>query len=185
MKRLLTILTLVGALCTATGCGIFSHEPTAEEKAEAKKNMKEIKAALKSADFTIYVDYMSPIGYGSTTLTDLNRIIVKGGEIRSELPYVGRVWGIVPYGGGKGLDFTSTIDSYSYNRVDSETYEVKISTRTEEDSYDYNITISDNGTPRIYVSAVQRDGINFDGNFRFKRDNNTEEADNAENSVEQ
>ncbi|MCF0174039.1 MAG: DUF4251 domain-containing protein, partial [Bacteroidales bacterium] len=80
---------------------------------------------------------------------------------------------------------TSTIDSYSYNRVDSETYEVKISTRTEEDSYDYNITIYDNGTARIYVSAVQRDGINFDGNFRFKRDNNTEEADNAENSVEQ
>ncbi|MCF0177746.1 MAG: DUF4251 domain-containing protein [Bacteroidales bacterium] len=163
MKKIVLLLASVAMLFGIVGCG--SIERTPEERAEAKQNMSDIKAALKDKNFTITADFIIPLRGGSSAITGGYHITVNGDELMSDLPYYGEAWSL-PYGGGHGLHFTSDIEKMKYRRV-SDHYEINLKARDTEGTFDYFITIYDTGRAEIQVESTFFDTVRYTGDFVF------------------
>lgn len=101
--------------------------------------------------------------YGrSVSLDNRYSVEIKGDSVMSYLPYFGRAYSL-PYGGGEGLIFNSTIKDYKVKLVKKSGTEVKFSTRTGEDNYEYTITVYPGGSSNIRVSSNNKQAIDFFG----------------------
>ena len=166
MKIKRTFLLLISSIfiCGFTGCGPVKLTPA--EKAEMIKNMEIIKADINEKDFYIDVNYMIPQRGLSAPLNSSYSVSVLGDEIVSDLPYYGEA-SMVPYGGGHGLNFRSTIDSMK-QRHSGDHFTIRIKTHDIEGSYEYEILIYDNGRAEITVTSVYLDTIRYFGDYRFR-----------------
>ena len=89
---------------------------------------------------------------------------VRNDSLISYLPYFGRAYS-VPYGGGKGLNFTERIGSYKEFQEKSGKRHIEIGLKNEEDTYLYTIVVFDNGKSSIDVQSRQRERISFSGDM--------------------
>ncbi|SFG26524.1 DUF4251 domain-containing protein [Prevotella sp. KH2C16] len=158
MKKLilLTFMALAVVACSTTRL-------TPEEKAakEARKR-QQLTENLNDRHFTIHVDYMQPMRGPMKRLTSDYELTLHGDTLISYLPYFGRAYN-VPYGGGKGLSFTTLIRDYQVVEGRKDNYLVEIKARNEEDEFVYNIEVFANGNASISVQAHERDAIRFTG----------------------
>ena len=81
------------------------------------------------------------------------------------LPYYGRAYS-VPYGGGKGLHFCSTATDLHVEKV-KKGYAISFSSKTEEDTYDFWIDISEEGFASISVTMRNRQSIRYSGEISW------------------
>ena len=86
---------------------------------------------------------------------------VNGDTVVSYLPFFGRAYS-VPYGGGKGLNFTGKVISYETSRNKKE-YNIKMGVDSDEDQYIYYIDVYENGRAVILVASKNRSNITFYG----------------------
>ena len=84
----------------------------------------------------------------------------------SYLPYFGRAYN-VPYGGGKGLNFTAPIASYQEFLKRNGLRHIEIGVVNDEDTYLYTIEVFDNGSSSVDVHARQRERISYSGNIEL------------------
>ena len=155
-KQLLLLTGLF--LLIISGCsssrGLMKDEKAAKEVA--------LHEAIEKREFRIDVNRMNPMGGGSRTLTSSYSLEIKGDEVKSHLPFVGRAYSI-PYGGGSGLVFNSTVTDYksSFDNKGKATIEFK--TRSENDQFNYHVEIFSNGSTSINVSSNNRQAISYSG----------------------
>jgi len=162
MKHLLTILS-IAVCCLLVACGTSDGLTKAERSAlQAQKVLN----ALESGEYTIEVNWMHPLRGQPQHLTYGYRVKVKGDTIDSYLPYFGGAY-YVPYGGGKGLNFTAPISDYRIEQTANNHYIVYLQTNIVEDTYLFQIDLFTNGKASIYVIARERDNISFDGEMVF------------------
>lgn len=180
MKRLYNILiTLVLMTSALTACAalaptekdIVKHADKKEEKRiekEAKRMMvaEKVERLLADRHYTIEVDMMYPQGGMAKNVTGDYSLKVKGDTLVSYLPYIGRAYS-VPYGGGKGLNFSALIGRYSVKKGKKGETCVTIELTNDEDSYIYELQIFDNGRATIDVTAEQREHISFSGEMNL------------------
>ena len=93
---------------------------------------------------------------------------VRNDSLISYLPYFGQVFS-VPYGGGKGLNFSERIGNYRETQVKSNMRRIEIDVKNDEDTYLYTLEIFDNGSTSIDVQARQRDHISYSGSMEFDK----------------
>ena len=161
--RLIVLLCLV----VASACGIVRKTPQ-EKQAEARR----IQEMLDARNYTIDIGYMIPLR-GSGKPVSIHSIRVAGDTLTSYLPYFGEAR-MVPYGGGKGLNFEEKIASYSDSgsSVDSgasaEKRTITIAVKNEEDSYVFTLTVFEGGDTHIHVHSVNRDDISYHGTLRVE-----------------
>ena len=118
---------------------------------------------LNNRRFTIEVDAMKPLRGGMRMLNDRYELPVKADTVMSYLPYFGQVYKANPYMQQVGLNFTGTIYDYAAAMVKQGQYRISFRTRTEEDTYVYNIDLFDNGKSDISVFGEFHDAITFTG----------------------
>ena len=130
-----------------------------EEKLAREAALRE---AIENRSFVVEVDKALPMGGSSRMLTSPYSLTIKGDTVRSYLPYFGRAYS-VPYGGGEGLIFNSTITDYksSFEKNDKSIIEFK--TRSKEDHLTYRVIIFMNGSASIDVISGNRQPISFNG----------------------
>ena len=87
---------------------------------------------------------------------------VRNDSLISYLPYFGRAYS-VPYGGGKGLNFSERIGSYEEALLKNGKHHIEIGVTNEEDTYLYTIDVYDNGNSTIAVQSRQREPISYAG----------------------
>ena len=107
MKKYLVpmMMALVAAVLLG-GCA------TSEERAAQKaEQVKKVAAALNERQYKIAIARMYPMKGPSKTVSYGYSVEVKNDSLFSYLPYFGRAYN-VPYGGGKGLNFSAPIESY-------------------------------------------------------------------------
>ena len=152
-------------LLIISGCsssrGLTKDEKVAKEIALHK--------AIENREFLIEVNRMNPLSGSSRILTSSYSLEVKGEEVKSYLPYVGRAYNI-PYGGGNGLIFNSTITEYQSSFDNKGKAVIEFKTKSENDLYVYNIEISPNGAASVKVSSNNRQAIMFSGTAMLKED---------------
>lgn len=155
----------------ATACS--SSRLTTEEKAQIEtRRANYVINSINSRRFTIEVDRVTPYRGISRSLSYGYEIAVKGDTLVSYLPYFGQAYSL-PYGGGKGLNFQSTITALRQNHNNKKMLTtLHLFTTNEEDTYQYIVEIFDNGRSHIEVRSRLREAISFDGYMKLPDDLN-------------
>ena len=162
MKKIFVSMVLVClALVMLSGCA------TSEERAaRAAEQKKKVVKALTERNYKISVDRMYMSRGGSKSVSYGYSVEVRNDSLISYLPYFGRAYS-VPYGGGKGLNFSERIGSYSEFMEKNGKRHIEIGLKNEEDTYLYTIEVFDNGKSSIDVQSRQRERISYSGDVVF------------------
>ena len=158
--------SVFGVMCIMFCLGIM---PIIAQNTPNKKKSKEgaIKELIKSGNYKIEVSIAYPRGGASVPLTSSYSLEVRNDSVISYLPFYGRAYSI-PYGGGDGLNFKSSLDEYEVEpNPKKEKYEIKMKTRTSEDTFRFNLDIFFNGSSRIDVIMQNRESISYSGKIEL------------------
>lgn len=158
--RKLIFAALAAALLT--GCATLLNNGTSTKNGLREARRNAIARMLDNRHYTIEADYAMPYRGTQIPLSYGYSLEISGDTIKSYLPYFGRAYNI-PYGGGKGLNFTALINEYKESVTKHGTRHIELLTVTDEDSYLYKIDISDNGYASFDVVARERERISFHG----------------------
>lgn len=164
MKRVVSWL-LFFSLATFLLSGCATSEEKAAQMAELSANVTN---ALNNRVFKIAIDRMYPMRGSSRNVSYGYSLEVRNDTLISYLPYFGRAYN-VPYGGGKGLNFTAPIGSYQEYMKRNGQRHIEIGLTNDEDTYFYTIEVFDNGNSSVEVRARQRERISYSGNLDFGR----------------
>ncbi len=146
-------LSVLMTACSTTK-GLSKEERAAKEV--------EIREAIENRHFVVEVDRAIPMGGRSFPLTSPYSLTINGDEVKSYLPFFGRVYS-VPYGGGDGLIFNSTITDFQSTFDKKGDVIVKFKTKSEDDRLQYMLHIHLNSYTSINVTSVNRQSISFIG----------------------
>ena len=142
---------------------------TAEERAaRAAEQAAKVRTALTERNYKISIDHMYPMKGGSKSVSFGYTVEVRNDSLFSYLPYIGRAYQI-PYGGGKGLNFSERIGSYQETQRKNGLQHIEIGVKNDEDTYLYTIEVWDNGKSQINVQARQRERISYSGDIVFDK----------------
>jgi len=155
MKKLIFI---IGAIATLSLCGCASLRMTPEEKAAVEAKVQE---NLDNRAFVIDVDQMNPRRGPSQHVTNYS-LTVNGDKLISHLPYFGQAWNL-PYGGGKGMNFESTISDYIETFPKPDRRQIALATNNGEDTFVFIIEVFTNGKANIDVRSRNREPISYYG----------------------
>ncbi len=120
----------------------------------------EERALINIRDYTLDVTAAHPQGWRSITLNGLDYLKIDGDRVTSELPYFGRAYNL-PYAGGDGLSFVSTIDDYSIEEGKKGKLEIKFKTTNSGERFEYHIVIYPGGSASIDVRSTNRQHIRY------------------------
>ena len=134
---------------------------TAQNK---KKQQREqaVREAVDAKAYKINVDRVMPMKGGSKHLTSDYSLEIRNDSVYSYLPYFGVAYN-VPYGGGKGLNFSAPLSEYTSTYSKKGNAKITLEVRNEEDNYLYNITSN------IQVTPTNRQSISFSGEMDLKK----------------
>ena len=158
------ILLLSGVVLMLAACS--TTKLTEVEKIQKKALMAQnVRKAIDGRYFTIEMDHIMPQRMSSRYLDRGYYVHVSGDSIYSYLPYVGRAWN-VPYGGGKGLDFSGTLESYTEKR-NAKSTDINMVFVNTEDRFRYMLSVYDDGKASLNVFSNKREPISFTGEMYF------------------
>ncbi len=152
-------LCLLVFLLSVTSCTTLSSVERAERDARVAQAVEKI---LSERCFTVNVRMMYPRRGKAVNVTSEFSLQVEGDTLVSYLPYYGRAYN-VPYGGGKGLNFTAPIQDYQVSKGRKGNTQIVISVNNGEDILTYNLDIFANGSASIDVFARERESISYSG----------------------
>lgn len=163
MKKL-----LFSILLGSSACAMLSGCASAEERAaRAAEQAAKVTKALEARDYKIAVNRMYPMKGSSRSVSYGYSVEVRNDSLISYLPYFGGAYN-VPYGGGKGLNFSERIGSYRESQKNNGERQIEINVTNEEDTYIYLIKVFCNGNSSIDVTSRQRDHISYSGELEVK-----------------
>ena len=154
------IIVILAAL-VLSGC------VTSEQKAaQMAEHAALVKSALNNREYKIAIDRMYPMRGSSRSVSFGYSVEVRNDSLFSYLPYFGRAYN-VPYGGGKGLNFSAPIGNYQEYMMKNGQRHIEIGVTNEEDTYLYTIDVFDNGNSSVEVRARERERISYSGSVEL------------------
>lgn len=135
-------------------------------KKEAKlEKQKQVALLVNSKEFVFSPRVVSPQGGSNINLNDVSYSIEFHPElIKSYLPFFGRGYGGVPYGGGNGMEFEGKPTVYTIEKT-KRFYLVKVEVRGERDSYSIMLSVYFEGNAHLSINSNNRSSISYDGNI--------------------
>jgi hypothetical protein len=157
LKIILIFLLIAGA-----GFNTANAQSTSKDKKAAKEAA--IKKSVEAKRYTFLANYVLPQRGGGKQLTSEYDLRVTPDSVISFLPYFGRAYFDVPYGGGDGgIKFTSTKFSYEVKEKKKGGWEITIIPSDVKNLSRLLLYISPDGYASLSVNSVNRDFITFDG----------------------
>ncbi len=160
MKKCFLILAVMA-------CVACSSLTPAERAERAARHAALVEKALADRHYTINIQMMYPQRGPARNVTSNYSLEVKGDTLISYLPYFGRAYN-VPYGGGKGLNFTERVSNYYESKNAKGQTKISIELTNEEDTYLYQLSIFDNGNTAIDVRSKEREPISYSGEIQIE-----------------
>jgi hypothetical protein len=145
----------------------FAQEKTKQQLKEEKKlaKQKEVEALVNSKEYEFVAVTAYPQGTRSVDMiSNPNYLRVKNDSIFSEMPYFGRAYSGVVYGGSGGLDFKGAIQDFSISKNKKE-YTIKAKVKDNSDSYTVNLTVFFEGNASLTIYSIHRNSINYRGSI--------------------
>ena len=146
----------------------IAQEKTKKQiKEEAKmEKQKQIKALVDSKEFVFSPRSVSPQGGRNITLNDSSyEIAFHPDLIKSYLPFFGRGYGGVAYGGDNGMDFEGKPTVYAIEKT-KKAYVIKVEVKGERDSYSIMLSVYFEGNAYLTINSNNRSSISYDGEIK-------------------
>lgn len=165
MKKILSF-AIVALMAVGLASCAGPKLTAAEKQQRARRMADEVAERLNDRRFTIDITYMQPL-HGPSKHVDYGfSLEMRGDSIVSYLPYFGVAYS-VPYGGGKGLNFTATINNWQLSQTKADMHEAMVDVSNGEDRLLYRIDVYADGNSQIDVWANERDPISYTGRMRL------------------
>ena len=160
MKNYLIVLFAVAlAACSSL--------TSAERDERDAKRAQAVEKALAERHYKVEISMMNPRRGSAVIVSPDFSLKVKGDTLVSYLPYFGRAYN-VPYGGGKGLNFTAPISEYHSSKERNGATQITMKVINEEDVYTFRLEIFSNGNASIDLTARERESINYSGQMEME-----------------
>lgn len=160
MKTLRNILILV--LIVSAGSNVAFSQTTRKEKKAAKE--ADLKKGIDTRHYTFMANYVLPQRGGARALTSEYDLRVTKDSVVSFLPFFGRAYFDVPYGGGDGgMKFTSTKFEYKLVEKKKGGWEITIEPKDVKNINKVMLFISTDGYASLSINSTNRDYITYDG----------------------
>ena len=144
----------------------FAQEKTKQQIKEEQKaiKQKEVEALVDSKEYEFVADRANPQGTRSIDMTTNDNFFrFKKDSIHSEMPFFGRAYSGVAYGGGGGgLDFEGPMKDYSIVKGKKD-YTIKVDVRGDSESYSILLKVFFNGNASLTINSSNRSSINYNG----------------------
>jgi hypothetical protein len=145
----------------------FAQEKTKQQIKEEKKlaKQKEVELLLDGKEFEFVAVTAYPQGTRSIDMiSNPNYLRLKKDSIFSEMPYFGRAFAGVGYGGGGGLDFKGPVQDFSISK-NKKDYTIKAKVKDNSDSYNVILTVFFEGNASLTINSIHRNSINYRGSI--------------------
>lgn len=160
MKSLRNMLILF--LIIVAGSGNANAQSSKKDKQAAKQAA--IKKSIDERRYTFLANYVLPQRGGGRQLTSEYDLKVTKDSLIAFLPYFGRAYFDVPYGGADGgIKFTSTKFDYKVTEKKKGGWEISIKPTDVKNTNSLLLYISTDGYATLTVTSTNRDFIAFDG----------------------
>ncbi len=159
---------------------VIAQEKSKKQLKEEQKleKQKQIELLVNSKEFVFETTRVMPQSGRSINLTT-NYIAEFHPElIKADLPFFGRAYSGVGYGGDEGMKFEGKPTVYTIEKS-KKGYIIKADVRGERDSYSMMLTVYFEGSATLSINSNNRSSISYDGDIKeFKKDKNTEDKTN-------
>jgi len=143
-----------------------------EQKLEKQK---QIELLVNAKEFVFETTRAMPQGGRSINLTTNYFAEFHPELIKADLPFFGRAFGGVGYGGSDaGIKFEGKPTVYSIEKK-KKNYVIKADVRGERDSYSMILLVYFEGSATLSINSNNRSSISFDGDIKEFIKNNAEE----------
>lgn len=146
----------------------FGQEKTKQQLKEEQKlaKQKKVEALIHSKKFEFEGDMAYPQrGRSISLITNPNYLRFKNDSIYSEMPYFGRAYAGVAYGGGGGLSFKGAVKDYSLTKK-KKNFIIKADVKGDSDNYSISLTVFFDGGASLTIYSNNRDSINYSGDIK-------------------
>jgi hypothetical protein len=143
----------------------FAQEKTKQQIKEQQKTakQKEVDALVESKEFEFVAVMAYPQGGRNIDMiSNPNFLRFKKDSIFSEMPYFGRAYSGVAYGGRGGLDFKGPIRDYSISKG-KKNYIIKAEVKDNSDSYTIILTVFFEGNASLAINSFNKSSISYSG----------------------
>lgn len=154
-------------LLVTVSASLTAQEKMSKEqrKLEMQKQTEEL---VKTTTFVFGAQTAYPQGGTSVDLSMDNYTVEYSPElIKSDLPYYGKAYGGVAYGGG-GIRFTAKPGDYVTEQT-KKGYIIKTEVRDASDTYTLTMTVSAEGSASLAINSNNRSPITFTGDIKPKK----------------
>jgi hypothetical protein len=158
IKRFLSI----GLITTFCMAGLTAGAQKNAAKAAA------VQQAVDSQRYTFYAEYVQPLTGGQRYLTTEYTLRISKDSIVSDLPYFGRAFSGVGYGGDGGIKFTSTQFEYKVEGAKKGGWDISIRLKDVSNVQQLSLRILPGGSTTVTVNSSNRDPISYTGYVKVK-----------------
>jgi hypothetical protein len=159
-----TVLIVFLSLLAASG---FSQEKTKKELKEEKKiqQEKQTEALVETKEFTFVGRTAIPSGMKSVNLSSNSNFVKFQPEmIESEMPYYGKAYSSIGYGGDSGLRFKGKPSEFTVSKSKNG-FDVKVVVQGETDKYMLYLSVGSSGSASLSVTCNNRSSISYNGDI--------------------
>jgi hypothetical protein len=160
-KFILFMMAMSLAVCA---CSTLTSAERAEREA---KTAQAVEKALAERHYRVEVSMVNPRRGRAVNVSSDFSLEVKGDTLVSYLPYFGWAYN-VPYGGGKGLNFTAPISEYHTAKGRNGATLITMKAANEEDFYSFRLEVFSNGSTFINLTARERESISYSGQMEVE-----------------
>jgi len=155
--------TLLVFILLYAAVGMTQEKSKKQIKEEQKiEKQKQIEAMLAAKEFVFLAKTALPQGSKSVNLTSSYDVSFSTDFIKSYLPYYGRAYSGVGYGGDKGMMFEGKPKEFTVTKG-KKNYQVNAIVAGETDTYRISLSVSVSGSSSLIINSNNRSSISYNG----------------------
>jgi len=159
-----SILTLTFFVFSLTNA-IAQEKSKKQLKEEAKlEKQKQTKLFVDSKEFVFVARTAMPQGGRTIQLTTNNTLEFHPDVIKCDLPFFGRAFSGVGYGGGGGMQFEGKPLDLNIEKK-KKSYDIAFKVKGDTDSYSLMLSVYFDGNSYLSIRSNNRSNISYNGNI--------------------
>ncbi|MDO9257299.1 MAG: DUF4251 domain-containing protein [Bacteroidales bacterium] len=151
----------------------FAQEKSKKEiKADNKiEKQKLIESLINAKTFDFIARTAIPTGYKTVSLTTTTNFVKFQPQlIDSYMPFYGRAYSGVGYGGDEGLKFTGIPEEFTVTKG-KKNYQVNATVKGEKDTFSLSLSVSFEGSANLTITSYNRSAISYTGEIAASQRN--------------
>lgn len=160
--RFVIILTL--SFITFSLSNLMGQEKSKKQLKNEQKleEQKQIALLVESKEFVFSAVRVIPQSGSTLILTSEFNVELHANFIKSFLPFIGRGFSGIGYGGDEGMKFEGKPTIYQIEKT-KKGYQIKIEVRGKTDFYSMMLIVYYNGSAYLTINSNNRSPISYDG----------------------